>query len=102
MADKTDKTDTDHALKMLSQYLTEGAAVYVVCVGHSDGTNGRSFKRVFTTVDENRIVNLNLYIANLVGIRRDGWGNVTDRASAQEIVGTVAYKLGRKLKVFNM
>ena len=100
MANQTDK---NHALAMLGKYLPDAApTMHVVVVGATDGTNNRIFKRVFTAIDGPRIVNLNLYIANLLGLRRDQWGNTCSNMTPQEIASAISDKLGRTVTVYGI
>lgn len=99
--------DQSKAFSMLEQFLPDGSTIYHSCVGRT-GSTTYSYRRVFTTIDSADkvdstdkvvwIVNLNLYIANLLGMRRDKWGNILTRLTPSEIATLLSQKLGRTIK----
>lgn len=96
------KTNThkDHALKMLTEYLSDGnRKMFALCVGSTDGANGTNFKRVFTTISDGRLINLNLYVARLLGLRRDAFNNISTRMTVHEVVTAIADKIGGTVDV---
>ncbi len=87
----------EHAKTMLSKYLPDGATIYATQVGRREGGNGIVSRFHITTVNDGRVVNLNLYIANLCEIRRDKFGSVSTRMGVGEIAEWIGNKLGRKI-----
>ncbi len=97
---KEKKQAAEHAHQMLSKYLTEGSQLYHFCVGHVISRDAATkFRRVFAVIYDGRIVNVNLYIANLCGYRKDDSFNLITRETPQEIAADIGLKIGRTVKV---
>ena len=92
------KTIQTKAKEMLAQYLPDGATLYTVFVGRTN----IAYRRLFFAVVDGRVVNVSLYISNLLGIRRDKFNNLVTRDSAGEITTNVAFHLERTLNSSNI
>jgi hypothetical protein len=105
MANREEKRQMhDKAKEMLAKYLPQGnARLFGRVVGHINSKgNSTSHRHVLFVIDKQGdgrdwIVNVNLYIHNLLGYRMDGTYNITTRDSLQDIAEGVSQKLGYKV-----
>lgn len=108
MPNKQEKAQMkDKAKEMLAKYLpTKESRLFGRVVGHSSSpSNSTAHRHNFFIIDKMGdgfwIVNVNLYISNLLGYRMDKNNNLVTRDTQQDIAQRVGDAIGHDVKVWS-
>lgn len=102
MTSKEKKSAREHAISMLDAYLPNGATLYGMVTQFMRESGARKSAVFVIGVRagslESEIIDVSLYVANVMGCRRDKQGRVMGHFDIYDIAENIGSALNRKIK----